>query len=115
MKLLILNGPPDARAAKYPLYRGTCRAHPAYCELLPLWWGLEPQPGLETVPEPIRELVGLVYRYYAPKLNRQGLFLTPEVASQCLSSMDALQRLSPNLYEGEDLIPTYRVVGVYLV
>src|SRR5256714_1401873 len=30
-------------------------------------------------------------------------------------TMDALQRLSPNLYEGEDPIPSYRVVGVYLV
>ena len=192
MKLLILNGPPDARAAKYSLYRGTYRAHPTYCELLPrdhetnslffwflqeggelgvvndlakarrytqllnqhfssgpkhfelvevtdettspltggqllgfdlsagynnslLWWGLEPQPGLETIPEPIRELVGLVYRCYAPQLNRQGLFLTPEVASKCLSSMDALQQLCPNLFEGEDIKSQYQVVGVYLV
>lgn len=32
MKLLILNGPRDPRAASYPHYRGTYRAHPTYCE-----------------------------------------------------------------------------------
>jgi hypothetical protein len=192
MNLLILNGPRDPRAAKYPSYRGTYRAHPTYCDALPndheinqlffwfledggelglvhdlakasryvellnqnplpgykqfeivevtspdspqqaggrllgfdlsagynsslLWWGLEPQLEPNAVREPIGELVDLAYRYYAPRLGPCGLFQTPEIASQCLRSMDALQRLSPNLYEGEDLIPSYRVVGVYLV
>jgi len=39
----------------------------------------------------------------------------PVASSADGGTMDALQRLSPNLYEGEDPIPSYRVVGVYLV
>ena len=35
MNLLILNGPRDSRADKYPSYRGTYRAHPTYCDSLP--------------------------------------------------------------------------------
>jgi hypothetical protein len=208
MNLLILNGPRDPRAAKYPSYRGTYRAHPTYCDALPndheinqlffwfledggelgvvhdlakasryaellnahlkafnpafthfeivevrdggessqarsqllgfdlsagynsslLWWGLETEAKVAVsvaqtadpsrvgiFPEPILELYNLLHRFYAPQLNQDGLFDTPEVASQCLRSMDALQQLSPNLYEGENLIPNYRVVGVYLV
>lgn len=35
VKLLILNGPRDPRAANYPSYRGTYRAHPTYSDLFP--------------------------------------------------------------------------------
>ncbi|SRR6266436_2059750 len=93
-----------------------------------LWWGLETEAKValsevQTVdasrvgifPEPILELYNLVQRFYAPHLNQNGLFQTPEVASQCLRSMDALQQLAPNLYEGNDLQANYSVVGVYLV
>jgi len=192
MKLLILDGPRDPRAAKHPSYRGTYRAHPTYCDALPndheinqlffwflqeggelgvvgdlakalryvellsqnplpgcgrfevvevtstddpiqsggnllgfdhsagynnslLWWGLEPQPEMNTALEPIRELVGLAFRFYAPHLGPHGLFQTPQMASDCLRTMDALQQLSPNLYEGVPLKSNYRVVGIYLV
>jgi hypothetical protein len=191
MKLLILNGPRDPRAAKYPMYRGTWRAHPTYHDAFPrdheinklffwfleeggelglvhdfskaarytellnqnplpgrghfevvevtdgnaspkegaqrlgfdvsagynyslLWWRLESTLGTDGPPEPIRELMSLVHRFYAPQLNFHGLFEKAEVASQCLQSMDALQSLSPNLYEGEDLKPNFQAVGLYL-
>src|ERR1700682_1447671 len=35
MKILILDGPRDARAAKYKSYRGSYRAHPTYCNGFP--------------------------------------------------------------------------------
>jgi len=210
MNLLILNGPRDPRAAAYPHYRGTYRAHPTYCEAVPKdheinrlffwfleeggesglvhdltkalryaellnmhlshfrpgfshfevievtdgdspddakgrlmgfdisagynnsllwWWGPATQPrtpasvgqdgntstNMSTFPKPILVLDDLIHRFYAPQLNRDGLFQTPAIASECLSAMDALQQLCPNFYEGEGLIPSYRVVGVYLV
>jgi len=68
-----------------------------------------------TLPEPIQELYTLIQQFYAPQLNQNGLFHTPEVASQCLRSMDALQQLAPNLYEGIDLRPNFSAVGIYLV
>ena len=191
MKLLILNGPRDTRAAKYLIYRGTYRAHPTYHDGFPrdheinnlffwfleeggelglvhdfskaarytellnqnpllgyrhfelveatdgnpaagegrqqlgfdvsagynnslLWWGLETTPSANGLSEPIRELMNLVHRFYAPQLNRHGLFETAEIASQCLRSMDALQSLSPNLYEGEDLETSFQAAGLYL-
>jgi hypothetical protein len=189
MKLLILNGPRDPRAAKYPQYRGTYRAHPTYFEPLPseheinklfhwfleeggedgvvhdlprafryaqllnqnvtgikqfevvevtdvetsqigldllgfdlsagynnslLSWGLERQPGVNGLSEPIRELVDLVCRSYGPRLNPNGLFQEPGPALECLRSMDALQSLSPNLFEGGELKGKFSVVGLYL-
>jgi hypothetical protein len=192
MNLLILNGPRDPRAAKYPQYRGTYRAHPTYldsasrdheinqlffwfleeggelglvhdppkalryAELLneridkskpfevvevtkgnapPLagveflgfdlsagynnsllwWWGLEPQMAGDAVPGPVREVGNLIYRYYGPQRNQYGLFKELQVTSECLQSMDALQQLSPNLYEGENLKPSFEAVGLYLL
>jgi len=193
MNLLILNGPRDPRAAAYPHYRGTYRAHPTYCDAVPedhelnklffwflkeggelgvthdlakalqyadllnqyplsrrhsafevvevttghtspeagtelfgfdlssghnnslLWWKLESGTGLGTLPPPVQELDKTIRRFYSPKLNGYSLFQTPEMASECLAAMDALQRLSPNLYEGEDLKPNFTVTGVYLV
>lgn len=35
MKLLLLDGPRDPRAARSVHYRGTSRAHPTYCDALP--------------------------------------------------------------------------------
>lgn len=210
MKLLILNGPRDPRAAAFSHYRGTYRAHPTYCEALQkdheinnlffwflreggetglvhdltkalryaellnmhlsefnpgfahfevievtdgdthgdakgrlmgfdlsagynnslLWWwgqGTEPNaatsvgqtgntpPGISTFPKPILVLDDLIHRFYAPELNRNGLFKTTATASECLKAMDALQQLCPNFYEGEDLRATFCVVGLYLV
>jgi hypothetical protein len=210
MKLLILNGPRDPRAAAHPHYRGTYRAHPTYCEAVQAdheinklflwfleeggesdlvhdltkasryaellnihlsefkpafahfevievkdgdnpgntegrlmgfdlsagyndsllwWWGLPTQPrpaasvgqtgntspSTSTFPKPILVLDDLIHRFYAPQLNRNGLFQSPDVASDCLRAMDALQRLSPNLYEGEELLSNFEVVGVHLV
>jgi hypothetical protein len=93
-----------------------------------LWGGLATQTRLDAsgvprersanaiaFPEPIRELNDLLARFYAPKLNRYSLFQKSEVASECLTAMDALQQLSPNLYEGGDLKPNFRVVGIRVV
>jgi hypothetical protein len=80
-----------------------------------LWWGLQPQPGINVLPGPIRELADLLHRHYAPLLSQYGLFKSAETADQCLRSMDALQRLSPNLFEGVDLRPGYQVVSVSLL
>jgi hypothetical protein len=192
MNFLILNGPRDPRAAAYPQYRGTYRAHPTYCDAVPehhelnklffwfleeggelgvthdlaktqryadllnqhavprrrrfeivevtkddtcpeagtellgfdlssgynnslLWWHLEPATGVSTLPAPIQELDNVTRRFYSPQLNGYSLFQAAEIASECLSAMDALQKLSPNLYEGEDLKPNFSVTGVYLV
>jgi len=79
-----------------------------------LWWRLEPTLGTIRPPGPIRELMNLVHRFYAPLLNSHGLFESAETASQCLQSMDALQSLSPKLYEGEDLKANFQVVGLHL-
>jgi hypothetical protein len=79
-----------------------------------LSWGLESQPGVSGLSEPIRELVDLVCRFYGPRLNSYGLFQEPRTASECLRSMDALQVLSPNLFEGGELKGTFNVVGLYL-
>ena len=90
------------------------------------WWGqtTEPRASLPsaramplttTLPEHIQALYDLVHRTYAPQLNCNGLFKTLDIASECLRVMDALQQLSPNLYEGEDLLANFHVVGIHLV
>ena len=80
------------------------------------WWGPEPiaEPS-PSVPEPVNVLADLMYRYYAPCRNQYGLFPTAIIASRCLSAMDALQRLSPNLFEGQDLRSHFWPVALYLV
>ncbi|MGB2676543.1 MAG: hypothetical protein WAN12_05615 [Candidatus Acidiferrum sp.] len=65
--------------------------------------GLKQSVGATHLPEPIREFWDLICQHYAPQLNRQGLFQTLETANLCLRSMTALQRLSPNFFEGGDL------------
>jgi len=75
--------------------------------------GLRLSMGAQRLPEPIRELWDLTRRHYAPQLNAAGLFQTSEAASLCLRSMIALQDLSPNLFEGEDL-RHFRVVRLHL-
>lgn len=60
----------------------------------------------------IVEIADLITRFYAPQLNAQGLFQTPEMAALCIKSMMALQRLHPNLYEGDD---RFRAIAVFLV
>jgi hypothetical protein len=76
--------------------------------------GLKPFAAVNQLRAPIRELVDLLCRHYAPQLNGQGLFQTFEVASLCLRTMIALQDLSPNLFEGGDL-RDFRPIGLYLV
>jgi hypothetical protein len=75
--------------------------------------GLRQSMGAQHLPEPIRELWDLTSRHYAPQLNAAGLFQTFELATLCLRSMTALQVLSPNLFEGEDL-RHFRVVRLQL-
>lgn len=79
-----------------------------------LAWGLDLTPGVSQLKEPIRELCGLLSRYYAPQLNGQGLFQSREVAVLCLRAMIALQDLSPNLFEGGNL-REFRTVGLYAI
>jgi hypothetical protein len=76
--------------------------------------GLKQFVGVNQLREPVRELWDLVSRHYAPRLNGQGLFQTLEVAALCLRAMTALQDLSPNLFEGENL-REFRPVGLYSV
>lgn len=192
MNLLILNGARDPRAAKFPQYRGTYRAHPTFLDSaarddevnqlffwfleeggelgmvhdpvkalryaallnerldgmsrfevveaakgdavpqagveflgfdlsagcnnsLLWWWGPEPPMARGALPEAIRELGNLIHRYYGPRLNKHGLFQELQIASECLRSMDALQQLSPNLYEGESLQSGFEAVGLHLI
>lgn len=192
MNLLILNGARDSRAARYPQYRGTYRAHPTYVDSagsheevnqlflwfleeggelglvhdpvkalryatllnersdgtrrfevveateadanpqagveflgvdlsagcnnsLLWWWGPEPWMGSDALPAAIRELGNLIYRCYGPRRNKHGLFQELHIASACLRSMDALQQLSPNLYEGESLQSGFEAVGLHLI
>lgn len=77
--------------------------------------GLQPPPSTSALPEPIRELVGLLARCYSPKLNQSGLFDTLLIAQECLRSMDAIQALRPNLFEGVDLRTNFQPTGVYVV
>jgi len=80
------------------------------------WWGPEPRVGdSPSLGEPIRTLGDLVYRFYGPQRNENGLFPTVAIASGCLSAMDALQHLCPDLFESEDLRSNFRPVGLYLV
>lgn len=80
-----------------------------------LSWGLQQFEFRAELPAEIQELDELISRHYAPQLNGQGLFQTYEIAAQCLRSMKALQRLSPNLYEGDDDLEKFEPVGVYLL
>lgn len=77
-----------------------------------LSWGLRQFSGIYELPEPTRELCGLLSRHYAPQLNSQGLFQSEETALMCLRCMIALQDLSPNLFEGGNL-RDFRPVGLY--
>ena len=187
--LLILDGQRDSSPGRNPLYRGTYRLSPTYCDALPadhetnmlfswyiteggesgvvhdlqrasryvellnhqslnhsfeiveattndaapvfgellmgfdlsasygnslLQWGVKQFLPALSLPLPIRDLLELISRSYAPQLNGQGLFQSFEVASLCLRSMSALQALSPNLFEGGDL-NAFSVVGLYSV
>jgi hypothetical protein len=79
-----------------------------------LAYGLKQFMGGYELKDPLRELLDLSNRHYAPQLNGQGLFQTLEVASLCLRSMIALQDLSPNLFEGGDL-RAFRPVGLHRI
>ena len=192
MNLLILNGARDSRAARYPQYRGTYRAHPTYVDSagsddevnrlffwfleeggelgvvhdsvnalryaallnersdgtrrfevveatngdadpqagveflgfdlsagcnnsLLWWWGTEPPMYSDALPAAVRELGNLIHRCHGPRRNKHGLFQELQIASECLRSMDALQQLSPNLYEGESLQSGFEAVGLHLI
>lgn len=79
------------------------------------WWGKEPIIPSGLLPASIRELGNLIYRCYGPQRNTHGLFDDLSVATDCLRAMDALQQLSPNLYEGENLIPNFEPIGLYAI
>jgi hypothetical protein len=78
-----------------------------------LYWGLKANRSLD---EDVRVgvLWQVVSRFFAPQLNKNGLFSDLDLAELCLRSLIALQSLRDNLFEGDDLAK-YQVVGVYLV
>jgi len=76
--------------------------------------GLRSLESINLLPLPVREMLDLLNRHYAPQLNAQGLFQSIEVACLCLRSMVALQVLHPNLFEGGDL-RDFQPVGLYRV
>lgn len=190
MKLLIVDGPRDPRAAECPSYRGTYRAHPTYCDSLPadheinslffwflqtggelgvvedlkkalrfaelwntqlegretfevvevtdgdsgpestgafmgfdlsagynnslLWCGLKSGVRLEAISQSVWDDWESIRRSCIAQLNGAGLFRTAAAASECLRSMIAIQDVSANFFEGDDL-RTFRVTGLYLV
>lgn len=69
-------------------------------------------PGVSQGSALARELSELT-KNYAPQLNSQGLFQTPEVASLCLRSMTSLQDVYPNLFDGGTLTD-FCPVGLYV-
>jgi hypothetical protein len=77
-----------------------------------LWWQLEPQPSVRSVPPLIQEATDSICTTYRPKLNSSGLFQTADIASGCLEAMNAVQRLYP-VYEGEDISEDYQIVGIH--
>lgn len=86
-----------------------------YNNSLLAWWGPEPRSTSDVLPGTIRELGNLIYRYYGPRRNKHGLFQELQITSECLQSMDALQQLSPNLYEGENLQSSSEEIALHLI
>ena len=78
-----------------------------------LWCGLNSGGSLEGIPQSVRDMWNSLRDLYAPQLNKNGLFQTFQLASECLRSMTALQDLSPNFFEGGDF-GSFRVTGLYL-
>ena len=76
--------------------------------------GFESPPGLSALPAAIHNLCDLLNRHYRPQLNSSGLFQSHEAATSCLQSMIALQTLSPNLFEGDNL-NRFGVNGIFLL
>jgi hypothetical protein len=62
----------------------------------------------------ILESYELISRDFAPQLNHHGLFETFETANLCLRAMTALQKLSPNFFEGGDL-SEFRPIGLFAI
>jgi hypothetical protein len=77
-----------------------------------LWWGLKPQSSRNY--SYIGVLCDLLYEFFSPRLNQDGLFSDFETASFCLQSMVALQSFHDALFEGGSL-EEFRIVSVYLV
>lgn len=65
------------------------------------------------LPPPIEVLQEFLSHTFRPQLNVYGLFSSYDVAERCLSVMNALQVLRPNLYEGTHDLSDSRVTGVY--
>jgi hypothetical protein len=78
-----------------------------------LYWGLKASQSLDDDAR-VGVLWQVVSRFFAPQLNRNGLFSDFDLAALCLRSLIALQSLKDNLFEGDDLAK-YQVVGVSLV
>lgn len=77
--------------------------------------GFQKPQGAPPLPEPTQSLLDLLEGFYRPQLNESGLFLTFQAAQDCLRSMDAVQTLVPNLFEGVRLRTNFQSVGLYLV
>ncbi len=58
-------------------------------------------------------LVQLIAAHFVPKLNANTLFDSCQDAEFCLKCMMALQKLYPNLWEGDKAV--FEIVGLYKV
>jgi hypothetical protein len=76
-----------------------------------LWSGLNTLvPGEPDLPT--RVLANTLFRLFAEKLNRAGLFSDFDTAARCRASLIALQLLEPNIIEGITL-EKFAVVGLF--
>ena len=78
-----------------------------------LYWGLKSDQFLDEE-DRVGVLWRVVSRFFAAKLNENGLFSDFDLAALCLRSLFALQSFKDNFFEGDDLAK-YQVVGVWRV
>jgi hypothetical protein len=95
MNLLILNGPRDPRPGNNPLYRGTYRSHPTYCDEVPdsheinklFFWFLE-EGGELGVVQDISKALRFAELWNA-RLPEQARFEVVEVTDQNIHPEDS--------------------------
>jgi hypothetical protein len=75
--------------------------------------------GLKYYPEQrglvIDPLIDLMYQYFVPRLNEYLLFADRKTADLFLRCATALQKLIPNLWEGDEVLDSFMVLGLWVV
>lgn len=84
-----------------------------------LAWGLRLLDQVEKGPSTsllrgARPLVRLIEEVFRPELNEHLLFPQRKRAAFCLDAMKALQGFVPGLWEGDEYLPDFRVLGLSL-